>query len=203
MTRSLTESTTEITTESTTDISCQVHDEPDETDPTLQVLNHFNRVTNSNYREGKTTMGYIRGRLAEDYVADDLILVTDYLVAKWSKDPRMRDYLRPKTLFSPENCIEYFDKARKWQEAGRPACIDGRWLKPGEVAVSVDTVARDEAFRRLICSSSKPKNRLEEIAAQLAGKSGIKRMTEFSAQAAWRGIWAKAAEQVAKEETCA
>ncbi|WGL96526.1 conserved phage C-terminal domain-containing protein [Arsenophonus nasoniae] len=203
MTRSLTESTTEITTESTTNLSCQVHDEPDETDPALQVLTHFNQVTNSNYREGKTTMGYIRGRLAEDYVASDLILVTDYLVAKWSKDPRMRDYLRPKTLFSPENCSEYFDKAKKWQEAGRPACVDGRWLKPGEVAVSVDTVARDEAFRRLICSSSKPKNRLEEIAAQLAGKSGIRRMTEVSAHAAWRGIWAKAAEQLAKKATCA
>ncbi|WGL95858.1 conserved phage C-terminal domain-containing protein [Arsenophonus nasoniae] len=86
MTRSLTESTTEITTESTTNLSCQVHDEPDETDPALQVLTHFNQVTHSNYREGKTTMGYIRRRLAEDYVASDLILVTDYLVAKWSKD---------------------------------------------------------------------------------------------------------------------
>lgn len=64
----------------------------------------------------KTTLGYIRGRLAEDYSPEDLMLVVDYLNAKWAQDPKMSDYLRPKTLFAPENCVEYFDKAKN----GRP-----------------------------------------------------------------------------------
>lgn len=72
-------------------------------------------------------MGYIRGRLAEGYTAEDLMLVVDYLTAKWLKDPKMSDYLRPRTLFSPENCAEYFDKAKKWTKNGRPACINGKW----------------------------------------------------------------------------
>ena len=43
-------------------------------------------------------MGYIRGRLADMYSADDLMLVADYATAKWLNDPKMCDYLRPKTL---------------------------------------------------------------------------------------------------------
>ncbi|WP_099123634.1 conserved phage C-terminal domain-containing protein, partial [Xenorhabdus sp. KK7.4] len=91
----LTETTTEITTESTTE-SCQVLAEP--ADPARQVLVYFNQVTDSNYRNGKTTMGYIRARLGEGYSVEDLMLITDYLTTKWRDDGKMRDYLRPKTL---------------------------------------------------------------------------------------------------------
>lgn len=127
---------TETTTEITTEIkgSCPVRSEPDENsdDPAERVLAHFNRVTKSSYRDSKTTMGYIRGRLAEpEYTADDLILVTDYATAKWFNDPKMCDYLRPKTLFGPENFPEYHQKALKWNEAGRPECLNGIWLKAG------------------------------------------------------------------------
>lgn len=124
---------TEITTETTTEItkdSCQVA--PDESaDPAELVLAHFNLSTRSSYRDGKTTMGYIRGRLGDMYSADDLILVTDYATAKWLNDPKMCDYLRPKTLFGPENFQEYYQKALKWSESGRPQCVNGRWLIPG------------------------------------------------------------------------
>lgn len=88
-------------------------------------------MTNSNYGKSgktKTTLGYIRGRLSEDYSPEDLMLVVDYLTEKWAKDPKMSDYLRPKTLFAPENCVEYFDKAKKWGAAGRPAWANGKWV---------------------------------------------------------------------------
>lgn len=128
----LTENTTESTTEITGKDSCPVALQPDQTDPADLVLDHFNRVTNSTYGKGgrtKTTLGYIRGRLAEDYSPEDLMLVVDYLNAKWAQDPKMSDYLRPKTLFAPENCVEYFDKAKKWEAAGRPAWTGGKWVK--------------------------------------------------------------------------
>ncbi|WP_420256053.1 conserved phage C-terminal domain-containing protein, partial [Klebsiella pneumoniae] len=128
----LTENTTESTTEITGKDSCPVALQPDQTDLADLVLDHFNRVTNSTYGKGgrtKTTLGYIRGRLAEDYSPEDLMLVVDYLNAKWAQDPKMSDYLRPKTLFAPENCVEYFDKAKKWEAAGRPAWTSGKWVK--------------------------------------------------------------------------
>ncbi|BBJ59172.1 hypothetical protein EAS17NKHM_025680 [Enterobacter asburiae] len=114
--------------------SCLVRTEPDENsdDPAERVLAHFNKVTKSSYRESKTTMGYIRGRLSDpEFAAEDLILVTDYATAKWLNDAKMCDYLRPKTLFGPENFLEYHQKALKWNEAGRPECINGVWLKAG------------------------------------------------------------------------
>ena len=101
----------------------------DQSEPAKQVLNYFNQTTGHSYRDGKTTIGYIRGRLAEEYVASDLILVVDYLTAKWLNDPRMCDYLRPKTLFGPENFPEYYEKSRKWQQSGRPAWVNGAWVR--------------------------------------------------------------------------
>ncbi|MBP6083544.1 MAG: hypothetical protein KA732_20015 [Providencia sp.] len=71
----------------------------------------------------------------------------------------------------------------------------------GEQKVSVDVVARDEAFTRIIGSRSKPQTRIEEIAAEIAGKSGIRRMSEFLGRKAWNGIWQQATEQAAKEVT--
>ncbi|HBC7444061.1 conserved phage C-terminal domain-containing protein [Morganella morganii subsp. morganii] len=196
----LTETTTEITTENTTENSCPV---PAEQDPAKEVLDYFNLTTNSNYRDGKTTMGHIRARLAENYLPSDLNLITDYLTEKWQNDSRMRDYLRPKTLFSPENCEEYFAKAQKWHESGRPACVNGHWLKPGEVHVEIDPLERDEAFARLISSGSKPRNRIEEIALKMAGKTGIRRQTEFMGRKTWIYIWKQATEQAAKEQEAA
>ncbi|MFU0886792.1 conserved phage C-terminal domain-containing protein [Kluyvera sichuanensis] len=131
-----TDDPTEITTESTTEItgkdSCPVAPQPDHADAESLVLDHFNRVTNSNYGKGgrtKSTLGYIRGRLAEDYSPEDLMLVVDYLNEKWANDPKMSDYLRPKTLFAPENCVEYFEKAKKWDSTGRPEWKNGKWSR--------------------------------------------------------------------------
>ncbi len=42
------------------------------------ILDYFNKVTNSKYREGKTTTGHIKARLAEGFTSEDLILITDY-----------------------------------------------------------------------------------------------------------------------------
>lgn len=55
------------------------------------------------------------------------MLVVDYLNAKWAQDPKMSDYLRPKTLFAPENCVEYFDKAKN----GRPPDAQPDWRQVG------------------------------------------------------------------------
>ena len=196
LTESTTENTQEITTESNS--FCQAHAEPDYAQI---VLDHFNKVTNSSYRDGKTTMGHIRARLAENYIADDLILVTDYTTAKWLNDSKMSDYLRPKTLFSPENCMEYFEKAQKWHEAGRPACVNGKWLKPGEVVVHIDTVERDTVFTQIFSTGWKPANRIQEIAKEMASRSGLGRLNEFAGRSAWKGIWQQAAEQAAREVT--
>lgn len=69
--------------------------------------------------------------------------------------------------------------------------------------VSIDPVERDAAYTRIIGSRSQPKNRIEEIAATLAGKQGIRGMTDFVGRKAWIGVWQQAADQAAKEEVTA
>ncbi|WP_440863690.1 conserved phage C-terminal domain-containing protein [Symbiopectobacterium purcellii] len=170
--------------------SCQA-EPPD--DPDQRVLDHFNKVTNSGYRDGKTTMGYIRGRLAEpDYVAEDLIQVVDYLTAKWLNDRKMCDYLRPKTVFAPENFPEYYDKARKWHVSGRPECVDGKWIRPGDMsAVPVDVSERDAAYRRFIGSALPAKNpsQIEIQVRTEASKAGLKSAKPEFAMSRWNSIW--------------
>lgn len=62
----------------------------------------------------------------------------------------------------------------------------------------MDTVARQEAFNRLILRHGKAQNSVEKAALSLAG--GLGRMNETSARIEWNGIWAKALDQVSENE---
>lgn len=68
---------------------------------------------------------------------------------------------------------------------------------------STNSVERDEAFTRLIGSRSKPRNRTEEIALEMAGKTGIRTQTEFMGRKTWIDIWKQATEQAIKEQEAA
>lgn len=112
---------TDLDTDRDLHISCQADELPDdEADPVLRVLKHFNRVTDSEFRDGATTRGYISGVLQGEYVADDLMLVVDYIANEWAGQEKMNFYLRPKTIFSLENFEGYFDQARAWRRNGKP-----------------------------------------------------------------------------------
>ena len=125
---SLTGDYTENTQEITQDIYCQADELPDEPpdddiDPALRVLNHLNRVVGSDFRDKKTTMGFIRGVLQGEYVAEDLMLVVDFIANEWTGQDCMSFYLRPKTIFSQTNFEGYFDQARAWRRNGKPQKI--------------------------------------------------------------------------------
>lgn len=132
-------------------ISCQADELPDELtddniDPVLRVLNHFNRVTNSEFRDGATTRGFISGVLQGEYVADDLMLVVDYIANEWAGQDNMSFYLRPKTIFSQENFEGYFDQARTWRRNGKPQKI----TEPAKVNVDLqnrDYSGKPKGFR--------------------------------------------------------
>jgi uncharacterized phage protein (TIGR02220 family) len=56
------------------------------------------------------------------------MLVVDYLTAKWADDPKMDDYLRPSTLFGPENALSILTRLRNGKSA--KACVSkgvGNW----------------------------------------------------------------------------
>jgi len=124
-----TENTQEITQERKP--PCPVSAKPDPeviiTDNAKLVLSHLNQATGSRYQVSKTSLEGIRARLGEGFKTEELILVVDYSTAKWGEDLAMSDYLRPATLFQPTKFPGYLQSASKWQEAGRPRRVDGKW----------------------------------------------------------------------------
>lgn len=146
----LTENTTENTTEITTNPSCQVAPQPDHAvDPNqaaFSVLEHLNRAAGMRFQKSKSSLGPIRGRLAEDFTAAELILTVDYSIAKWAEDAKMCEYVRPETIFRPGKFPGYLSSAQKWDRAGRPKCINGKWQRD-VMAVSSTDYAIPEGFR--------------------------------------------------------
>lgn len=74
----------------------------------------------------------ISARIAESSVAE-CCQVVDYLVAKWGRDGKMREYLCPKTIFRASNFADYLPKSTAWAARGRPVCVNGKWVAPAEV----------------------------------------------------------------------
>ncbi|MBB3324895.1 conserved phage C-terminal domain-containing protein [Atlantibacter sp. RC6] len=105
--------------------SCPVAAQPDPavviTDQAKQVLSHLNKTTGSRYQVCKSSLENIRARLADGFTPEELVLVVDYNVEKWSEDLKMSEYLRPTTLFQPIKFPGYLQSANKWDSAGRPA----------------------------------------------------------------------------------
>lgn len=136
---------TEITTENTTEItgkdSCPVSAKPDSdsSEDALRVLEHLNRAAGLRYQKSKSSLGPIRGRLSEDFSADELILTVDYTIAKWSEDPKMSEFVRPETIFRPGKFPGYLSSAQKWDRAGRPPCINGKWMRNVTAMPPVDS----------------------------------------------------------------
>ncbi|MGY3115185.1 putative phage protein (TIGR02220 family) [Pantoea eucalypti] len=146
----LTEITTENTTEITTTPSCQVATQPDHARDANQaafsVLEHLNRAAGMRFQKSKSSLAPIRGRLAEDFTADELILTVDYSIAKWAEDPKMCEYVRPETIFRPSKFPGYLSSAQKWDKAGRPRCINGKWQRDVMAVSQVDT-STPQGFR--------------------------------------------------------
>lgn len=189
--------------------SCQP---PAETDPEVvitdsakQVLAHLNSITGSRYQVSKSSLDNIRGRLAEGFTTDELILTSDYLNAKWSGDLKMVAYLRPATMFQPSKFPGYLSGANHWLEAGRPKNVNGKWVRESGETVGADTAnhtERDAAYRRFIGSGNPLKNpsQLEQKVRAEASKAGVRSMQVSFAVSRWNGIWKDCASRMAGEK---
>ncbi|WP_275340601.1 replication protein, partial [Proteus mirabilis] len=204
----LTENTTEITSESTTetDHSSQNSDESSD-QPKNDFLTRYPEavIYSANFQkwgdEGDLkTAKWMFGRVKK--LNPSALEPTWY---DWANDIRLMRQIDGRTH---EQICALFDWANKdsfwYQNILSPRKLRKhfdelfvRSQKPkDELKVQVDTVERDSAFSRLIGSRSKPKNRIEEIALELAGKTGIRRMSEFSGRQAWSSIWKQAIEML-------
>lgn len=95
-------------------------------DACAQVTEHLNRVCGKRY-DAKRPHKNLRARLKEFRVPERdtglriCRLVIEHKFAEWGKDPRMRGFLRPETLFAEGHWQSYTLSAIEWDEAGRPS----------------------------------------------------------------------------------
>lgn len=92
----------EITTEITTDNNSRA--KPDSiADEVKTIVGYLNEKTKSTYRTTtRETKRLIKARLNEGFTVDDFKTVIDKKTAVWFNDTKMKNYLRPTTLFGPK-----------------------------------------------------------------------------------------------------
>lgn len=87
-------------------------------DDAREILVYLNEKTASAYRPVESNLQLIRARLASGVTAEQVQEVIDAKVAKWGRDPKMQEYLRPTTLFRASNFEQYLG------QLGRPALVE-------------------------------------------------------------------------------
>ena len=88
---------TETETETETDI-CS---------PSAEILDYLNQKAQSNFRPVPANIKLIESRLKEGATVEEMKRVIDTMVAKWMDDEKMREYLRPSTLFNATKYSQY------------------------------------------------------------------------------------------------
>jgi len=78
-----------------------------------QVIDYLNERADRRFQsDTRGTRKLFTAEWSHKYGLPQYKGVIDYLVSKWSGDPRMEPYLRPATLFGPEKFPEYLAEAR-------------------------------------------------------------------------------------------
>ncbi len=77
-----------------------------------EIVDYFNEKAGTRYKHSsKSTQTAINARLNDGFSVDDFKAVIDVKVKKWLNDPKMRDYLRPETLFAASHFESYLNEA--------------------------------------------------------------------------------------------
>ena len=82
------------------DIKDIVEHSPTAPIPYEEIVQYLNQKTGKNFKHtSKVTQRHIRARLAEGFTVSDFKQVIDNKCNDWLRDQKMKEYLRPETLF--------------------------------------------------------------------------------------------------------
>jgi len=89
----------------------------------VEIVDYLNTLTGASFKPTtKETVRLITGRLSKGYTVEDCKAVIRHRWERWKNDLKMREYVRPSTLFRPSNFENYIQEARrsaaddKWEE---------------------------------------------------------------------------------------
>lgn len=78
----------------------------------VEIIDYLNEKAGKRFsHKTKETAKHINARLKDGYTVDDFKRVIDNRVMKWARDKKMKEYIRPDTLFTPTNFEKYFNDA--------------------------------------------------------------------------------------------
>ena len=88
-----------------------------------EIIDYLNTLTGASFRPTtKETIRLLTGRLSEGYTVEDCTNVIHHRWEAWEYDVKMRQYVRPSTLFLPAKFEGYLQEARRsaaddeWEE---------------------------------------------------------------------------------------
>ncbi|WP_075780209.1 conserved phage C-terminal domain-containing protein [Marinitoga sp. 1137] len=82
----------------------------------IEILDYLNEKANKKFKPTKGNLKYINARLKEKYQKEDFFKVIDLKVKQWINDPKMKQYLRPSTLFNSEKFDSYLNESFEKEE---------------------------------------------------------------------------------------
>ena len=78
----------------------------------VEIIDYLNEKAGKRFsHKTKETAKHINARLKDGYTVEDFKRVIDNRVMKWSRDKKMKEYIRPDTLFTPTNFEKYLNDA--------------------------------------------------------------------------------------------
>lgn len=88
------------TSNNTRDIKDIVEQSPTTPIPYHEVIDYLNQKTGKNFKStSKATQRHIKARFSDGFTLDDFKQVIDNKCGDWLRDRKMKEYLRPETLF--------------------------------------------------------------------------------------------------------
>jgi uncharacterized phage protein (TIGR02220 family) len=78
----------------------------------LEILEYLNKKAGKKFQPTDKNLGFIGARQSEGYGKDRFLHAIDCKVLDWKGDPKMDEYLRPKTLFAAGNFEGYANQIK-------------------------------------------------------------------------------------------
>jgi phage replication O-like protein O len=75
-----------------------------------EAIRYLNIRTGKHYKPTSQNYQYVHARLSEGYTLEDCRKVIDIKCRQWLKDPKMKQFLRPLTLFQPSKFDNYLNE---------------------------------------------------------------------------------------------
>lgn len=95
--------------------------------PVSEIVEYLNTKAGTQYKPtADVTKRHIKARWAEKFTIEDFQVVIDHKVSEWGTDAKMREFLRPQTLFGPK-FESYLQAAQRAPAEENQWGIYGKW----------------------------------------------------------------------------